>query len=59
MFKVTNSITQNVKWNKNECTHLMENISQVLYAIINLHIRGETVGSLPPSMLDNIGKFME
>jgi hypothetical protein len=37
----------------------MENISQVLYAIINLHIRGETVGSLPPSMLDNIGKFME
>jgi hypothetical protein len=37
----------------------MENIHQVLYAIINLYIRSETAGSLPPAMLDNIGKFTE
>jgi hypothetical protein len=37
----------------------MEKISKVLYAIINLHLKSETVGSLPPTMLDNIGNFME
>ncbi|KAJ7859177.1 hypothetical protein B0H14DRAFT_3135276 [Mycena olivaceomarginata] len=38
---------------------LMESIHPVLYAIINLHLKAETVESLPPEMLDNIGKFME
>ncbi|KAF8169628.1 hypothetical protein K438DRAFT_1853132 [Mycena galopus ATCC 62051] len=37
----------------------MEHIHQIVYAIINFHIKSETVGSLPPSMLDNIGKSME
>jgi hypothetical protein len=37
----------------------MENIHPVLYAIINLHLKAETVESLSPEMLDNIGKFME
>ncbi|KAJ7712080.1 hypothetical protein B0H14DRAFT_3172051 [Mycena olivaceomarginata] len=50
---------QNVKRNKDECAQLMENIHPVLYAIINLHLRAETVESLSPEMLDNIGKFME
>ncbi|KAJ7719456.1 hypothetical protein B0H14DRAFT_3170635, partial [Mycena olivaceomarginata] len=52
-------MVQNVKRNKDECAQLMENIHPVLYAIINLHIKAETVESLSPEMLDNIGKFME
>ncbi|KAF8171379.1 hypothetical protein K438DRAFT_1852690, partial [Mycena galopus ATCC 62051] len=52
-------INLNVKQNKNECAQLMENIHHILYAVVELHIKSETVGSLPPSMLDNIGKFVE
>ncbi|KAJ7838031.1 P-loop containing nucleoside triphosphate hydrolase protein [Mycena olivaceomarginata] len=52
-------MVQNVKRNKDECAQLMENIHPVLYAIINLHLKAETVESLSPEMLDNIGKFME
>jgi hypothetical protein len=37
----------------------MEDIYQVLFAIVNLHLKSETAGSLPPSMLDHIGKFTE
>jgi hypothetical protein len=37
----------------------MENIHPVLYAIINLHLKAETVESLSPAMLGNIGQFME
>jgi hypothetical protein len=37
----------------------MENIHPVLYVIISLYLKSETVGSLAPAMLDNIGKFME
>jgi hypothetical protein len=48
-----------VKWNKNECAQLLENIHPVLYAIISLYLKSETVECLPPAMLDNIGKFME
>jgi hypothetical protein len=46
-----------VKQNKDEWAQLMENIHPVLYAIINLHLKAETV--LSPEMLDNIGKFLE
>ncbi|KAJ7302833.1 hypothetical protein DFH08DRAFT_945519 [Mycena albidolilacea] len=38
---------------------LMENIHPVLYAIINLYLKSETVESLAPEVLHNIGKFME
>jgi hypothetical protein len=48
-----------VKRNKNECAQLLENIHPVLYAIISLHLKSETVESLAPAMLDNIGRFME
>jgi hypothetical protein len=50
---------QNVKRNRDECIQIMENIHQVLYAIVNLHIKSETAGSLHPAVLDHIGKFME
>ncbi|KAJ7473000.1 hypothetical protein B0H11DRAFT_1866868 [Mycena galericulata] len=35
----------------------MEYIYQVLYGIVNLHIVSETAGSLPPTTLDELGKF--
>ncbi|KAJ7046318.1 hypothetical protein C8F04DRAFT_1063946 [Mycena alexandri] len=50
---------QNVKRNKKECAELTEKVPRVLYAIINLHIKSETAGSLPPSLLNHVGKFME
>ncbi|KAJ7083785.1 hypothetical protein C8R44DRAFT_862383 [Mycena epipterygia] len=50
---------QNVKRNKEECVRLMENIHGILYAIINLHIRSEIAGSLPPATLNQIGNFTE
>jgi hypothetical protein len=50
---------KNIKRNKKECAELMENVHEVLYTIINLYLKSETVGSLPPAMVDNIGKFME
>ncbi|KAJ7472861.1 P-loop containing nucleoside triphosphate hydrolase protein [Mycena galericulata] len=50
---------QNVKKNKDECIQLMESVYQVLYGIVNLHIVSETAGSLPPTSLDDLGKFTE
>ncbi|KAJ7512131.1 P-loop containing nucleoside triphosphate hydrolase protein [Mycena galericulata] len=37
----------------------MECVYQVLYGIVNLHIVSETAGSLPPTSLDDLGKFTE
>ncbi|KAF8137889.1 hypothetical protein K438DRAFT_1786238 [Mycena galopus ATCC 62051] len=37
---------------------LMESIHQIVYGILHVHIKSETVGCLSPSMLDNIGTFM-
>ncbi|KAF8210019.1 hypothetical protein K438DRAFT_1810731 [Mycena galopus ATCC 62051] len=37
----------------------MEPIHQIVYGILNLYMKSETMGSLPPSMLDNIGRFMK
>ncbi|KAJ7472960.1 hypothetical protein B0H11DRAFT_2195851 [Mycena galericulata] len=53
------TIIQNVKKNKDECIQLMESIYQVLYGIVNLHIVSETAGSLPPTVLNDLGKFTE
>ncbi|KAF8209237.1 hypothetical protein K438DRAFT_1960963 [Mycena galopus ATCC 62051] len=53
------NLVQNVKQNKNECAQLMGNIHHILYEVVKLHIKSETVGSLPPLLLDNIGKFVE
>ncbi|KAJ7482429.1 hypothetical protein FB451DRAFT_1441679 [Mycena latifolia] len=50
---------QNVKKNKENCTQLLENVYQLLCAIVNLHIKSETKGDLPPATLDHVGKFME
>ncbi|KAF8176742.1 hypothetical protein K438DRAFT_1770515 [Mycena galopus ATCC 62051] len=45
--------------NKSECAQLMDNIHCILYAIVHFHMKSETVGSLHPSMLDNLGGFIE
>ncbi|KAF8125384.1 P-loop containing nucleoside triphosphate hydrolase protein [Mycena galopus ATCC 62051] len=37
----------------------MGNIHHILYGVVELHIKSETVGSLPPLLVDNIGKFVE
>jgi hypothetical protein len=50
---------QTVKWNKDECVRLMENIHELLYTIVDLHIRSKTGGTLPPGILHHIGKFTE
>ncbi|KAF8188812.1 hypothetical protein K438DRAFT_1764071 [Mycena galopus ATCC 62051] len=52
-------VVQKVKQNKSDCAELMENIHQILYSIIHLHIKSETIGSLPPAMMDHLGKFVE
>ncbi|KAF8141037.1 hypothetical protein K438DRAFT_1785111 [Mycena galopus ATCC 62051] len=53
------NLIENVKRNKNEWAQLMDSIHQVLCAIVNLHIKSETVRALPPSMLRHIGEFIE
>ncbi|KAJ7462879.1 hypothetical protein FB451DRAFT_1370816 [Mycena latifolia] len=50
---------QNVKRNKDDCVQLLENVYQLLNAIINLHIKSETKGSLDPATLGHVGKFTE
>ncbi|KAJ6452118.1 hypothetical protein C8R45DRAFT_1083548 [Mycena sanguinolenta] len=52
-------LIQNVKQNRKECAQLLENIHQVLYAIIELHIRSEVTGSLSPEMTEQVGTFMK
>ncbi|KAJ7495086.1 hypothetical protein FB451DRAFT_1163820 [Mycena latifolia] len=53
------SAVQNVKRNKDDCIQLLENVYQLLCAIINLHIKSEIKGSLDPTALDHVGKFTE
>ncbi|KAJ7032465.1 hypothetical protein C8F04DRAFT_1396695 [Mycena alexandri] len=50
---------KDVKRNKDECFKLVESIHQILYAIVHAHLKSETVGSLPPALAENIGKFAE
>ncbi|KAJ7446999.1 hypothetical protein FB451DRAFT_1536745 [Mycena latifolia] len=50
---------QNVKKNKDNCIQLLENIYQLLCAIVNLHIKSETKGNLSLATLHHVGKFTE
>ncbi|KAJ7860825.1 hypothetical protein B0H14DRAFT_3134754 [Mycena olivaceomarginata] len=52
-------MAQNVRRNKEESVQLMESTHQILYTIIKLYLKSETVESLAPAVLDNIGKFLE
>ncbi|KAJ6470389.1 hypothetical protein C8R45DRAFT_937301 [Mycena sanguinolenta] len=52
-------LVQNVKQNRKECAELLENVYQVLFAIIDLHIKSEAAGSLSPVMTEHVGRFMK
>ncbi|KAJ7928322.1 hypothetical protein B0H13DRAFT_1860519 [Mycena leptocephala] len=62
MANTTQSLLKNVqtvKQNKNECSQLMEQTYELLNAILIVHIKSDTGGALPPSVLNHIGKFTE
>ncbi|KAJ7154909.1 hypothetical protein C8R43DRAFT_1186258 [Mycena crocata] len=48
-----------VQQNKTDCVQMMEQVHELLYAIIGLHITSETGGELSPATLSNVGKFAE
>ncbi|KAJ7166836.1 hypothetical protein C8R46DRAFT_1192145 [Mycena filopes] len=50
---------QNVKRNKDECFQLVENIHRVLYPIIRLHLKSETLGTPHLAVFEAIGAFTE
>ncbi|KAJ6550860.1 P-loop containing nucleoside triphosphate hydrolase protein [Mycena vulgaris] len=52
------SSVQTVKKNKNECIELMEKIHEVVYVVIDLHVKsgGE---ELPSTILNQMGEFTE
>ena len=51
--------SQAIKKNKDECVEMLEQIHQLLYAIIQVHITSNTGGELTPKMLDNLAQFAE
>ncbi|KAJ6573191.1 hypothetical protein DFH09DRAFT_1312440 [Mycena vulgaris] len=50
---------QSVKKHRDDCTRMMEQIHELLYAVIRLHINPDTSGELPPSMLKSLAMFTE
>ncbi|KAJ7469149.1 hypothetical protein FB451DRAFT_1479022 [Mycena latifolia] len=50
---------QTVQRNKDECTQMLEQIHELIYAIIWVHLKSDTAGELSPTMLNNLGKFTE
>ncbi|KAJ7762924.1 hypothetical protein B0H16DRAFT_1455366 [Mycena metata] len=53
------NLMQNCKRNKDQCVQLLEGLHGVLYAIIDLHLKSQTAGTLPPATLVHIGQFTE
>jgi hypothetical protein len=50
---------QMIKRSKSVCVKMLEQIHQLLYAIMQLHLTSNTVGELTPKMLNNLGQFTE
>ncbi|KAJ7488386.1 hypothetical protein FB451DRAFT_1227186 [Mycena latifolia] len=50
---------QNVKRNKDDCTQMLEQIYEMLYGIIHLHLISSTDGEFPPNVLNHLGQFTE
>ncbi|KAJ7487095.1 P-loop containing nucleoside triphosphate hydrolase protein, partial [Mycena latifolia] len=50
---------QTVKRNQDDCAQMLEQVHELLHAIIWVHVKSDTGGELSPSMLDNLGKFTE
>ncbi|KAJ7115041.1 hypothetical protein C8R44DRAFT_984308, partial [Mycena epipterygia] len=53
------TLVQNVKKNKEQCIQLMDNINQVLYTVVNFLVKSGTESSLPPAVLNNLGRLTE
>ncbi|KAJ7113884.1 hypothetical protein C8R44DRAFT_740769 [Mycena epipterygia] len=53
------TLVQNAKKNKEECMQLMENVDELLYAVINIHIKSGTGSSLPPATLSAFGELTQ
>ncbi|KAJ7482550.1 hypothetical protein FB451DRAFT_1393887 [Mycena latifolia] len=50
---------QTVKRNQDDCAQMLEQIHEVIYAVIWVHMKSDTAGELSPTMLHNLGKFTE
>ncbi|KAJ6573156.1 hypothetical protein DFH09DRAFT_1079313 [Mycena vulgaris] len=50
---------QSVKKHHGDCARMMEQIHELLYAIIRLHVGSDTSGELSPNMLKSLGMFTE
>ncbi|KAJ7034342.1 hypothetical protein C8F04DRAFT_1234377 [Mycena alexandri] len=50
---------QTIKQDKDECAELMEHTHELLKAIIGVYIKSDTGPELPPSILNEIAKFIE
>ncbi|KAJ7482611.1 hypothetical protein FB451DRAFT_1442075 [Mycena latifolia] len=50
---------QTVKRNKDECSQMLEQIHELIYAVIWAHMKSDTAGELSPIILKNLGKFTE
>ncbi|KAJ7482771.1 hypothetical protein FB451DRAFT_122454 [Mycena latifolia] len=50
---------QTVKRNQDECAQMLEQIHELLYAVIWVHVKSDTSGELSPTMLEYLGKFTE
>jgi hypothetical protein len=48
-----------MKQNKDGCSFLMEQAHELLNAVIIVYIKSDTGAELPPSVLNQIGKFTE
>ncbi|KAF7345595.1 hypothetical protein MVEN_01578300 [Mycena venus] len=51
--------TETIKQNKSHCAELLEQMYQVLNAIIMAYVKSDTGGELPPHMLKHIGTVIE
>jgi hypothetical protein len=54
-----NQLSQSIKQNKNICTELLEQTYKLLNAVLMVHVKSDTGGQLPLSVLNHMGKFTE
>ncbi|KAJ7035362.1 hypothetical protein C8F04DRAFT_1233781 [Mycena alexandri] len=52
-------LVKTVKQDKDDCAELMEHTQQLLNAIISVYIKSDTGAELPPSILNQVAKFIE
>ncbi|KAJ7019474.1 hypothetical protein C8F04DRAFT_1321883 [Mycena alexandri] len=52
-------LAQTIKQNRNACNELMEQVHQLLNAIIVVYIKSDTGAELAPSVLNHIAKFAQ